>query len=514
MAAHTFEQLEGATRAELMQLVLDTERDNAKLMAQVSSLDSQIKSLTEKIDYLVEQIRVSDAYRFGRKTEKLSEIDGQMHLFNECEDIYQEDAAEPSIEDAVPKPPRKAKQKGQRKLDLSELPHELCDHRIDRAKADAFFGKGCYRLFKTEEYMRLRFQPATWLVEDHLVEVCVGTDGDHQDEFMRADHPKSLLRNSIVTPSLEAAVMNGKYVNAMPLYRIEQELSRNGISISRQTMANWTIRCASLYFRPVWDRMKESLLSMHVTQADETPVRVLNTGEENRSNCYMWVHRSGEFYKDRQIVLYEYQNSRHHKHPEAFYKGYEGILVTDGLNQHHMLEGLIPGLTSANCWAHARRDFSDAMKAGRGRAPDDPRSTIAYEALVRIASIYKTEEGLKSLPSKERLERRKDAIAPLVDEFFAWLRRMKSDGGLIKSKTLSGIDYCLNQEKYLRVFLTDGDVPIDNSASLSEAFTYPHLSTVRHSGIGFSKKDADNSLYLTPHLRASSSSSFHNGSSL
>ena len=52
-----------------------------------------------------------------------------------------------------------------------------------------------------ETYKRLRHEPESWTVEIHTVEVYVGTDGDHQDEFLRGNRPKDLLRNSIVTSS-------------------------------------------------------------------------------------------------------------------------------------------------------------------------------------------------------------------------------------------------------------------------------------------------------------------------
>ena len=51
-----------------------------------------------------------------------------------------------------------------------------------------------------ETYKRLRHEPESWTVEIHTVEVYVGTDGDHQVEFLRGNRPKDLLRNSIVTP--------------------------------------------------------------------------------------------------------------------------------------------------------------------------------------------------------------------------------------------------------------------------------------------------------------------------
>lgn len=49
-----------------------------------------------------------------------------------------------------------------------------------------------------------------------------------------------------------------------------------------------------------------------------------------------------------------------------------------------------------------------------------------------------------------------------MDAFFAYLKNRKVSR---KDKFGDAVGYALNQEKYLRVFLTDGDVPIDNNAS-------------------------------------------------
>ena len=451
MAVHTPEELNKVSKSELIQMLIASE--------------TKLDEMNEKLDHLLEQIRIANAQRFGRHTEKLDQIDGQLSFFNECEYLSEEAGEEPKPEEVIP-PKKRPKKKGQRQADLSDFPHEKFSHTIGCQKLDAFYGKGCWRQLPSETYQRLRFRPATWLVEDHTVEVFVGTDGDHQDEFMRAPHPKSLLRNSIVTPSLEAAVMNAKYVNSVPINRIEQEFQRNGVNISRQTMANWTILCADKYFTPLYEKLKKILLSLHVNQADETPVRVIHTGDEGRSKSYMWVHRSGEFYRDRQIVLYEYQNSRHHKHPEAFYKDFKGVLVTDGLQQYHMLERLIPGITSSNCWAHARRDYADAIKGNKSLDDNKAglRTTVAEQALTKIAAIYKLEKTFKDLSPEDRLRRRQESILPLVDAYFAWVKEILKEG-IISGKTADGLNYSLNQEKYLRVFLTDGEVPIDNSAS-------------------------------------------------
>ena len=69
---------------------------------------------------------------------------------------------------------------------------------------------------------------------------------------------------------------------------------------------------------------------------------------------------------------------------------------------------------------------------------------------------------LNDLSSDERLKQRQVVIKPLVDAFFTYLKTINVSK---KDKFGDAIGYALNQEKYLRVFLTDGDVPIDNNAS-------------------------------------------------
>ncbi|MFT9494213.1 IS66 family transposase [Anaerosolibacter sp.] len=122
-----------------------------------------------------------------------------------------------------------------------------------------------------EVYKRLAFHPARFEVEEHHVAVYAG--GDNQT-IIRGKRPADLLRNSIATPSLTAAIMNSKYVNAIPLYRLEQEFSRNDVVLGRQVMANWVIQCGERYLSLLYDRLHKEIYKSHVLQADETPVCV------------------------------------------------------------------------------------------------------------------------------------------------------------------------------------------------------------------------------------------------
>lgn len=428
----------------------------------IISLQDSIDALNENIEKLIEQVRIANQYRFGRHTETLKAIDGQLSMFDEAEEVFDETAPEPDIEDTVPEIKKRSKTKGKRDADLKDFPEEDFPHDVSTETLDAFYGAGNWKSMPDETYKRLRYQPATWLVEKHIVKVYVGTDGDHQDEFMRGDRPKDILRNSILTPSLAAAILNGKYVNALPYDRMEKEFERNGVNITKQNMANWTINIANRYFAPLCERMRQHLLAYHVTQSDETPCQVIHDGGHPGSKSYMWVHRSGELYRDRPIVLYEYQKGRDHHIPMEYYKDFKGVLVTDGLSQYHLIEKQLNGLINANCWVHARRDFADAVKASKD--PKLAKQSIAYQALVRMGAIFDLDGSLKDLSSEERLKERQSSVAPLVDEFFAWVKQQLSSM-LPKGKTADGLNYCINQEKYLRVFLTDGDVPMDNSAA-------------------------------------------------
>jgi len=140
--------------------------------------------------------------------------------------------------------------------------------------------------------------------------------------------------------------------------------------------------------------------------------------------------------------------------------------MTDGLEQYHKLAREQEGIINANCLAHARRHFANAIKAmGKGNQ-EAVKSSAAYKALVRIGAIYKLEEALKDLSPEERLKERQSSIKPLVEEYFAWIKETLAGGTVLpKGETAKGLQYSINQEEYLKVFLTDGKVPIDDSAS-------------------------------------------------
>ena len=101
------------------------------------------------------------------------------------------------------------------------------------------------------------------------------------------------------------------------------------------------------------------------------------------------------------------------------------------------------------------------MKALPKQKQKDSR---AYLALTMIQAIYREEKQLKVLPAGERRNRRQLSVKPLVEAYFTWVRENLPKVPP-KSKTWEGFNYSLNQEKYLKVFLDDGEVPMDNNAA-------------------------------------------------
>lgn len=454
---YTEEQLNTVDKSLLIQMFLNQQEQQEPLTAEV-------RSLNEKMQLMMEQMVLANRNRFGRSSEKMEdasqisfmEVDGTIVFFNEAEAVCNLDAPEPEQLEVPTLHP--VKKKGKKEQDMSGLPIERVDHYMTEEELTAEFGKNGWKQLPDAISRRYRFVPAKVEVEEHHI----GVYSDKKDGHMvKAKHPRGLLHGSTVSPTLAAAIINGKYVNAIPLYRLEQEFRRYGLAITRQNMANWMIRLGEEYLSVLYDYLHRKLYDYHVIQADETPVLVNHDGRPAGSKSYMWVYRSGYMYPEKQIVLYEYQRTRNASHPREFLKDFSGICVTDGYQVYHTLEKEKEDLTIAGCWVHGRRKFEEVLAT---IPAEGKKESVAYLVMKQIQAIYREEGKLKDLSSKERLAQRQVVIRPLVDALFAYLKQ-KKDQIVVKGKLKAAFTYLLNQEKYLRVFLNDGDVPMDNNAS-------------------------------------------------
>ena len=454
---YTEEQLNKLDKELLVQLFLG-------LQDQMEGLTKQTQALNDKMQLVMEQLVLSKKSRFGRSSEKMAgpgqirfmEVDGEIVFFNEAEAVCDLDVPEPdSLE---PQQPKKKKQAGKREADLAGLPVRRIDHYLSEKELAAEFGEKGWKQLPDAISRCYRFVPAKVEVEEHHVGVY---SSKTDDRMVKAPHPKKLLSGSLVSPSLAAAVLNGKYVNAVPLYRLEKEFERYGLAITRQNMANWVIRLGESCFGPLYDYLHTLLYRYPVIQADETPVLVNKDGRPAGSKSWMWVYRSGCLYQKEQVILYEYQKTRNASHPRKFLKDYNGICVTDGYQVYHTLEKEKEDLKIAGCWVHCRRKFAEALEV----IPKELRKQSILDLLMnQIRAIYREEGKLSGFSADERVEKRQLVVKPLVDAFFAYVKQ--NSGRVPKSgKAREAFTYALNQEPYLRVFLENGNVPMDNNAS-------------------------------------------------
>ena len=469
------EQLVKLNKKDILQLLLESMAQEKELRSQLAVLTDELKRTNQQMQVILEKWNLAQANRFGRSSEKMGYDTGtcqQLELavmyaecFNEAEaTVNGTPPDEPDMEEVTVTAHKRKKHAGKREEDLKDLPHaEPVISTLTEEELLEQLGPG-YRQLKDEVYQRLEFHPSSFEVKEYHICVYVSADGK---KFAKAKRPQAdLFRNSIATPSLLAGILNYKYVNALPVHRLAQDFKRSEVNISPQVMCNWVIKSSEIYFSLVYDWMKDVLLKQTVVQADETTLKVNRDGRKAGSSSYMWVYITGEHDDSgKKIVLYDYCRTRSTEHLREFLSSYKGILVSDGYQSYHTFSEE-QSLTSAGCWTHCRRRFVNAIKAAQKDLPEEAlKNSIAYQALARISAIYKLDGSWKERTSEYRMEHRQRILKPLVDEYFDWVKeQIKTCSVLPKSETGEGLSYSINQEKYLRAFLDNGDIPIDNSA--------------------------------------------------
>ena len=433
--------------------------DKHVLITIIRSLQGQLDTISSQLNFLTEQIAIMNQRSFGRKTEKLSDM-GQFHqmsifeVLNEPE-VLNDDPDEPEITEIIVSA-HSRKKKSKREDNLEGLPARIFEHKLSDDKLSELFPDG-YKELPCEVYKRLSIIPQTFLVDEHHVHVYASKKND--GTIVKADRPPDVFRNSLATPSLLTTLITGKYANHLPLERQSKCFRSNGIKLEPNTLANWMIKVSDLHLSIIYEALHKRLLDSRVVHADETPFEVIMDGRPAGSDSFMWVYRSGDCDLTRPIVLFDYQPTRRTDHPDEFLKGYSGILITDGYQVYHSLEKRRKGLKVAGCWVHAKRKFAEIVKAVDINNSDE---IIAAQAVKRISNLFHLDKSLNDLSRSERQKQRQLIIKPKVDDFFAWAKDsiLKLPGD---STTRNALQYCINQEPFLRVFLSDGDVPMHNN---------------------------------------------------
>lgn len=461
------EQLNNIPHDVMVQMYLQQAEAYKTLMDQNSQLLSQNAELIKKVGTLEENIAVLNYRLFGRKTERVKDMPGsdQMKFNFDLDDPLAFNEAEVLVEDGMPEEPdietviiHRKKTKGKRKEDLSHVDEVTEDmHELSEEELAELFPNGYDRL-PDEVYSDIEYQRARFIRHDHHIAVYAGKRGEG---VVKAPGPKRLLKNSILTPSLSAAVFNCKYANAMPLNRVSEEFERCNIRISRQDMAGWMIKLTDRYLGPYYRKLKSTMMGADLIHGDETPFTVVEREPGEGLKNYMWVYHTYDRLGSPPIFIYDYHKGRDSSIPAEFLKDFKGILVTDGYQAYHKLANERPEeLKVAGCWEHAKRKFAELVKSLDSRSRT---GSVAAEAVKRITAIYHVDNMGKDMSDPERHEHRQKNVKPLVDAYFDWLGNIET-ATLDKGGNLyRAIMYSLNQEKYLKVFLDDPIVPMTNN---------------------------------------------------
>ncbi|MDL2235780.1 IS66 family transposase [Christensenellaceae bacterium OttesenSCG-928-L17] len=420
-------------------------------------MQAENEQLRQQNQWLLEQLKLARHHRFGASSEKVKpEGIEQLNLFNEVEAEADPSIPEPELKEIKAYRRRKAGQVGTARLP-EDIPVEIIEHELpEEERSCPECGENLHTMGK-EIREELKLVPAHAVLLRHVrhTYACRRCER-HNDHvpIVKATMPNPVIKGSFASPEAIAHIACEKFVMGSPLYRQEQDWARKGIPLSRQTMSSWLIRATQDWLFPLYDALRIKLLAHEVLHSDETGVQVLQEpGKSPQSKSYMWMYRtSGD--ARHPIVLYEYQPGRHARHPKAFLQDFHGFLHADGYEGYHDLP---QDISVVGCWAHVRRKFDEALKAIPASAQ---ANSPPMEAIKQIGQLYKLEEEFQKLSPDDKFKARQKSSKPLVDAFFDWC---KAQNALPKSHFGNAIKYARNQRFWLKKYLLDGRLEIDNN---------------------------------------------------
>ena len=430
------------------------QKDSAEVRRQITLREGELRAAQTQIQALTLEVAHLRRMRYGIRSEALTAE--QRDLFQEtfASDVA---AAEAQLAHQAAKlaalatePPAAARPPRPR-AGRQPLPDHLprIEHRHEPESCTC--GQCGKALVKIGEDVseQLDVEPARFFVHRHIrpqyaCRAC--------ETVSAAPVPPAVIDGGLAATGLYAWVIIGKYLDHLPLYRLEQMAARDQVPLSRSTLAQWVGRIG-VALQPLADRLAELLRQRSVLHADETPVAQLDPGKGKTHRAYLWAYCSTVLETGPPMVVFDYQTSRAGRHATAFLAHWKGHLMVDDFGGYKAL--FTQGVTELGCMAHARRKFFDLNAA--------QANPIAQEALKRIAALYALEEQCKDLGVDARTEWRQAQALPLLESMHEWLMSARL-GVANGSETAKAMDYSLRRWDALSRYASDGRLPIDNNA--------------------------------------------------
>jgi len=424
--------------------------------------EREIQYLKNNNEFFVEELNLLRLKLYTRISERFEE---------DLEDVRRLLFADWSLEvkEVEPEEATLVKEHQRKKTGRKPLPEDLprieVIHDISDEEKKCECGSEKSRIGE-ETSERLKIKPAKLWVEKtirpkYACRSCEGVESEGNTVSI-APVPPSMIPKSFASPSLLSHILIGKFCDALPFYRQEQQFKRYDVQISRATMVNWSFYVAAR-LKPLFKMLRLWILSGPLINIDETPTQVLKEpGREPESKSYMWVFRGGSF--DMPGVYYHYSPGRSGQIVKTFLGDFTGHIQTDGYQGYNFLD-FREGIMHSGCWAHVRRKFNDVVKAaGKKNKPKIRGKGKASHAMGVIRDLYLIEREAKNkgFDEEQTYHIRQEKSLPVINEFALWL---KETAPKVPPQCLLGkaIYYTLGQWPRLIKYLDHGVVRMDNN---------------------------------------------------
>lgn len=433
---------------ELDQSTLDA-ADKSQLKAWIQALVSQanettvllqaktaeIKRKDFKIEALTFELARLRRIQFGTKNETLSPLQRDIFAETLAADIA---AIEVELEQLADGEPCAAVIKPKRPgAGRQPLPEHLprVEHRHEPESCTC--GRCANDLVKIGEDIteQLDVEPARFFVHRHIRPQYACR---RCETVTAAPIPPAVIDGGMTAVGLLTWIMISKFVDHLPLYRLEQIAARDQVILARSTLAEWVGR-VGVALQPLVDRLIWHLLQGNTLHADEMPVSQLEPGSGKTRKAYLWAYRSNDLQAGPRIIVFDYQPGRSGAHARGFLGDWRGHLMVDDYSGYKALftpDDSNEACIELGCLAHARRKFFDLHNAHQ--------SPMALEALNRIAVLYAIEAEGKDLGIEARKSLRAEKSLPQLAALHAWLLATRaqtvSGGGSAKA-----LDYSLKR---------------------------------------------------------------------
>ena len=415
--------------------------ENQILLAENNEMKLELARLRAQIEYYRKKLFG------GGQSEKLDRAQMLLAL-GEMEKAAQKAAELETITYQREKADAQARREREREA-IEKLPvTETITIEPDEVKADP----GAYEKISEERTVELDIIPPKIIKREYVRPKYRRRDKREQPPLV-APAPARPVAGGYASAGLIAYIIISKYLNHLPLRRLERMSAHWGLQIPAQNMVEW-MRIAAEWLQPIYNKMREGLLKCGYLQMDETPVRCNDPGANNHgtTQTYLWVMSApgGD-------VVFTHKQSRAHEHAAALLgEKYQGLLQSDAYPCYQKYAREHPGVIALGCFAHLRRKFFDAQS-------ENPR--YARAVLRLIGRLYRherewDEQGVGRDDTRAELRKRDNTRTLRALKRLALIYR---DKVLPQSGLGKAITYQLNQWESLVAHTNYGHTRLDTN---------------------------------------------------